>query len=91
MIFFLTLGDVLLTPADALELAHLPDRQGFLVGLLSGHGGRTNGHKLLVTTERLSRFFSIWVLPRSIHPIELNPWMFDLCGVPGLLTDDFNA
>lgn len=61
----------------------------FPVGLLSNHGGRTNGHKLSVTTESLSRFFYNHDSLHSIHPVKLDLRMFYLCRVPGLLADDF--
>jgi hypothetical protein len=69
MIFVLTFGDVLLTPANNLEPIRLPNRQEFPVGLLSCHWWENDGHKLSVTSQLLSSFFAstadeIWMTTR---------------------------
>jgi hypothetical protein len=99
MIFVLTLGDVLLTPANNLELAHVPNPEECRVGSLSWHAGRVNCYKLSVTAQLLSRFFfnprfspDLWRPSAfSIQPEELYTQVVYLRSAPGFLTDDFDA
>jgi hypothetical protein len=80
-----------------LEPIRLPNRQECPVGLLSCHWWENDGHKLSVTSQLLSSFFastlqgSLVAFLFSIQPVKLDLRMFYVCGVPGFLTNDFNA